>query len=335
MTRRTVLPERTNARVLLASLAAACIGGAGTGVAQTSPDGNATTIEQITVIGRYPGPPLWRVSSGEHVLWIFGDLTPVPKGLTWDPRNAERVVERADGVIRPMRITAPTYNPIKIFRTLRAARRLSRNPDDATLVDVLPPDLYARYDALRQRYMPGDTRSDRLRPALAALRLHGAALDDVGLTTDTGVMKTIERLMKRSDAEEAQAKVETEAATVLAELAKVTREAELSCFATVLTTLETDLGGMKERAEAWAIGDVDALQRFDYPDAQGDCLAMLFSSAGIKNLGDELFATWLGEAERALATYDTTFSVLPIRELVAADGLLAQLAARGYTVRRP
>ena len=297
-------------------------------------DGRAT-IEEITVIGRYPGPPLWKVSSGERSLFIFGDLTPVPKGLTWDPRNAERIVKRADAVIGPMRIRAPTYNPFKIVRALRAARRLSRNPEGSKLADVLPPDLYARFDALRQRHMPGDERSDQLRPALAALRLHSAALDDVGLTLDTGVMKTIERLMKRADAEEAKAQVETEAATVLAELEKVTREAELNCFATVLTTLETDLDGMKERANAWATGDVDALARFDYPDPQGDCLEMLFSAGGLKSLGDELFATWLAEAERALATHGTTFSVLPMRELVAADGLLAQLEARGYTVTAP
>jgi hypothetical protein len=52
-------------------------------------------------------------------------------------------------------------------------------------------------------------------------------------------------------------------------------------------------------------------------------------------LGDELFAKWLGEAEHALATYDTSFAVLPMRELVAADGLLAQLAAKGYAVSAP
>ncbi len=329
MSRRTRRPWV--ARVTFAVAIAAF----GPATAQTPSGGEPPTIEEITVIGRYPGPPLWRVSSGERVLWIFGDLTPVPKGLSWDPRNAERVLDRADAVIGPMRIRAPTFNPIKIFRMLRAARRLSRLPGDSTLADVLPPDLYARYDTLRRRHMPDDKRTEQLRPALAALRLHGAALDDVGLTLDTGVMKTIERLMKRSDAEEAPTNVETEAATVLEELEKVTREAELNCFATVLTTLETDLDGMKERAQAWATGDVDALQRFDYPDAQGDCLAMLFSSSGIKDLGDELFAKWLREAEHALATYDTTFSVLPIRELIAADGLLAQLETRGYTVTPP
>jgi hypothetical protein len=62
---------------------------------------------------------------------------------------------------------------------------------------------------------------------------------------------------------------------------------------------------------------------------------MLFSAAGLAELRDELYAKWLGEAEAALANHTRSFSVLPMRELVAADGLLAELAARGYTVTPP
>jgi len=300
----------------------------------TEPDANPT-IEEITVIGRYPGPPLWKVSSGERVLWIFGELSPVPEGLDWDPRNAQRVLERADAVIGPPRVSAPTYNPIKLFRLFREARRLSRNEGDATLAESLPPDLNARYEALRARHMPDDERNEDLRPALAVLRLYGAALDDVGLTSDSKIGSTIRRMMRRSNAEESDSEIKTKPDLILEELRKVSREAELNCFATTLASLETDLDGMKERANAWAIGDVDALRRFDYPDPQGDCLAMLFSASGLASLRDELYAMWLGEAERALAMHATTFSVLPMRELVAADGLLAQLAARGYTVTAP
>jgi len=303
--------------------------------AQDASDTSPTTIEEITVIGRYPGPPLWRVSSGDRVLWIFGELSPVPKGLDWDPRNAQRVLERADAVIGAPRVSAPAYNPFKLFRLFREARRLSRNDDGATLEESLPPDLYARYEALHARHSPDDDDSEELRPALAVLRLFGAAIEDVGLTTDSKVGSTVRRMMRRSNAEETKAEIKTKPDLILDELRKVTREAELNCFTTTLTTIETDLDGMKERANAWAIGDVDALRRFDYPDAQGDCLAMLFSASGLADLRDELYATWLGEAERALATYATTFSVLPMRELVAADGLLAQLAARGYTVTAP
>jgi uncharacterized protein YbaP (TraB family) len=259
----------------------------------------------------------------------------VPTGLEWDSRNAERAIDAADALITAPRVSAPTFNPIRLFRLFRAARRLARNPDDATLSASLPPDLYARYRALHARHMPDDDDAEDLRPALAALRLYRAALDDAGLTTDSGVGKKIARLMRRASADEAEILVKTEPESVLDELAQVTREAELECFEAIMTSIETDLAGMKERANAWAAGDTAALERFDYPDSQGDCLAMLFSAKGLAELRDELYGEWLEEAERALNGHARSFAVLPMRELVAADGLLAQLAARGYTVTPP
>jgi hypothetical protein len=322
-------------RTPIVSLCLALLLGAGGPAAAQTPS-DTPTIEEITVVGRYPGPPLWKVTRGDRTLWIFGELSPVPKGLEWDPRNAERVLERAGGVIGGPRVTAMTFNPIRMFRAYRTARRLIRLPKGTTLAAQMPADLYGRYTALRARYLPRvEDDDEEQRPALAALRLYGAALDDVGLTTDSDVGKKIERRMRRSDAEEAEVLVETEPETVLDELAKITPEAELACFASILTSIETDLEGMKERANAWAVGDVDALKRFDYPDSQGNCLEALFSAPGFVELRDELYSKWLSEAERSLASYDTSFSVLPMWELVSADGLLAQLAARGYTVTAP
>jgi hypothetical protein len=325
---------RTRSRFPTAALLAALVFAAPL-AAQTG-DAAQPTIEEITVIGRYPGPPLWKVTSGARTLWVFGELSPVPKGLDWDPRNAERVLDRAGVVIGSPRVSAMTLNPVRIFRLYRGARRLVRLPEDATLADQMPPELYARYAALRMRYLPKvDEDDEEVRPALAVLTLYRAALDDTGLTSDSGVGKTIARKMRRSKAEEAEVVVETEPETVLDELKKITPEAELACFASVLTSIETDLDGMKERANAWAIGDVAALKRFDYPDSQGNCLDALVTVEGFAQLRDELYGKWLSEAEHALATYDTSFSVLPMRELVAGDGLLAQLAARGYTVTAP
>ena len=294
------------------------------------------TIEEITVIGRYPGPPLWKVTSGARTLWVFGELSPLPTGLEWDPRNAERVLERAGFVIGSPHVSATTLNPIRIFKLYRGARRLVRLPDDVTLADQMPPELYARYAALRMRYMPEvDDEDEELRPALAVLELYRAALDDTGLTSDSGVGKTIERKMNRSNAAKAQVVVEREPEIVLDEYKKVTLEAELICVEAMITTIETDLQGMKERANAWAVGDVEALKRFDYPDSEGNCVDTLETVEGFAELNEELSGKWLSAAERALSTYDTSFSVLPMRDLVADDGLLAQLAARGYTVTAP
>ena len=122
---------------------------------------------------------------------------------------------------------------------------------------------------------------------------------------------------------------------ILADLEEVTPETELKCFETAVTTIETDLDAMKARANAWALGDVEALRRFDYPDPQGDCLAMLVSAAGLDELRGRVYAQWLAEAEAALAANETSFAVLPMRELFAADGLFAQLAAKGYAITAP
>jgi CO dehydrogenase/acetyl-CoA synthase delta subunit len=171
---------------------------------------------------------------------------------------------------------------------------------------------------------------------LAVQRVYNAALDDTGLTTDRGrVSKEIRRIVRQHDVAATRMKFELEPQAVLADLEEVTPEAELKCFETAVTTIETDLDAMKARANAWALGDVEALRRFDYPDPQGDCLAMLVSAAGLDELRNRVYAQWLVEAEAALAANETSFAVLPMRELFAADGLLAQLAAKGYGITAP
>jgi hypothetical protein len=168
------------------------------------------------------------------------------------------------------------------------------------------------------------------------LRVYDAALDDAGLTTDRErVSKEIRRIVRKNDVATKRLKFVLEAEDVLADLKEVTPEAELKCFETTITTIETDLDAMKARANAWALGDVDALEQFDYPDPQGDCLAMLVSSAGMEELRRNVYAQWLVEAEGALAANETSFAVLPMRELFAADGLLAQLATKGYAITGP
>ena len=52
-------------------------------------------IEEIVVIGKRPGPPLWKVTNGDNVLWIFGTLHPLPKSLEWDSESVEWVISQS------------------------------------------------------------------------------------------------------------------------------------------------------------------------------------------------------------------------------------------------
>jgi hypothetical protein len=44
---------------------------------------------------------------------------------------------------------------------------------------------------------------------------------------------------------------------------------------------------------------------------------------------------WLAEADSALSDNESSFAVLPISQLLKADGWLAKLRARGYSVQDP
>ena len=274
----TVTPLRRSLAALVGALALCSIGAS---AAQPAGDGGPPRSRRSRSSAATRARHCGGCRPASTFCGFSATLTPVPEGLTWDPRNAERVLERADAVIGPMRIRAPTYNPIKIFRALRAARRLSRNPEGSTLADVAaagslrPLRRAAPAPHARRQTQRGAAPCARgAAPARRRARRRRAHDGHRGHEDDRAAH---EALRRRGSARRTSRPKPRPCST---ELEKVTREAELNCFATVLTTLETDLDGMKERAQAWAIGDVDALRRFDYPDAQGDCLEMLFSSAG-------------------------------------------------------
>ena len=58
--------------------------------AETSGD---EPIEEVVVVGKRPGPPLWKVTNGEHTLFILGPLEPLPKSLEWDSESVAWIIE--------------------------------------------------------------------------------------------------------------------------------------------------------------------------------------------------------------------------------------------------
>ena len=310
-------------------------------------------MEVVVVTGRLPGPPLWRVSRGDHILYIFPALSPVPDGMIWDSDRVAAVLEQSQEVLLAPDIDADLsttllLNPVNLFRGVRLARRISRNPDDATLEDVLPAELSARYQTIRARYFPREDDAEALRPLFAGTRLTDRVLREEGLVSGEAITRQLERMFRRN-----RDLVQTEIAVVvdlkgsfsdLAErmetlVASLSQEQELKCFDQQLHRLESDLDAMKIRANAWAEGQVDEFRGIPLPGGDDDaCVLLLYESSEfetIEQLRNDLDRRWLTAAEQALATNASTFAILDIVELLREDGLLAELGARGYEVREP
>jgi hypothetical protein len=291
--------------------------------------------DELVVVGRYPGPPLWRVSNGANELWIFGTLDTLPEDMTWDSANVERVIGDAEALLLPPGASARPPNPFKLIGFYRQARRLSRNDENALLADLLPADLYMRYAVLRDRYISDEKDLERQRPAIVAIRLYVKALDATGLAMGSDIQKTIERIARRARVERVDTEIKVAVPDLLDGAAALSAEAEIECFATIVASIETDLPARAARARAWATGDIAGLRALDYPDIRGDCLSFAASSEGLRAMLEDSQAQWLEAAEHALAANPSTFATLDIRDLTSADGLLAQLRERGYEVREP
>lgn len=296
---------------------------------------SAEPPEQALAPGRYPGPPLWRVSKGDHELWLFGTLSVVPKEMKWSSAEAERAIAGAEEVLSPPGARAATLRPVQLLRLWLRVRELSAGRDGKQLAEVLPADLYARYAALRNRYARRERSHEDQRPIIAARRIYEDAVETMGLVSGREVESGIERSARRAGVKFTDTKFPVDPESLLENAAQVSFEAESDCFDKLLATLEQDEGRIVRRARAWAIGDVAALAHFEYPDIRRDCLAFPGWPEGLLGTLQGADDRWLEEAERALAANRTTFGAVDLRELLSSDGLLARLRERGYDVQAP
>ncbi|TXH81166.1 MAG: TraB/GumN family protein, partial [Pseudoxanthomonas sp.] len=55
-------------------------------------------MEAVVVAGVQPGPGLWKVRPGDHLLYGLGTQSPLPKNVTWRSDEVDQVLQLADEV---------------------------------------------------------------------------------------------------------------------------------------------------------------------------------------------------------------------------------------------
>lgn len=306
-------------------------------------DDDDPVLETVEVLaeGMQFGPGMWRVHRDGRSLWILGTQSPLPRRLQW---HAEPVLERlaqSQALLLPPTVNAD-IGLIRGALLLPSALRARRNPDDATLREVLPEPLYARWQVLKQRYLPRKRKVERFRPLFAAQALYEAGIESVGLD----LRPVAERAVRKAAEKQAMTIIQPNLVLTLDSPRRLIREFaderldDLACFERTLTRLETDLGAMRQRANAWAIGDVLALEALPEPNHRGACAeavssARALSDTGLADLPERLREQWLASAKEALATHESTFAYLPMSRLLGDDGILAAFRAEGFHIDEP
>jgi uncharacterized protein YbaP (TraB family) len=302
---------------------------------------DAPVMETVLVTGEQPGPGLWKVSKGDHALWILGTWSPLPAGMTWRSKQADELIAQSQEVLTTPRpsVELGFFRRLTLLPSLIGVRK---NADGDKLEDVLPPDLYARWQVLKERYIGRDRGIERQRPMFAARELYRKAIAKSGLSLKNDAQSLVREIARQHAVKVTEVNVEIEIddpRQAIREFKNSPRETDVACLRATMDRLDTDLAAMKLRANAWAAGDLDGLRSLPYVDQNATCIGGVASAPGLRErvaaAQARVAEEWTRAAEGALARNASTFAVLPMDELTKNDGWLARLRDKGYAVEAP
>jgi uncharacterized protein YbaP (TraB family) len=329
---------------------AMCLGvGIATGAAAQEPapapsPGEVVDLAPVVVTGVQPGPGMWRVTAPNgNVLWILGTVAPLPAKLEWRADEVRAVIASAGAVL-----TSPGWTvdaDVGFFRRLtliRPAMQAAHDPEGRRLEEILPAELYARWLRLKQPYLGRDRGVEKDRPLVAATRLYGAALEDVGLATRSPVTRALEKAYKERRLTPVDTRVVIQVDDPRAALKQLRANTldDVQCLQRTMDVVEFHLPLLVERANAWAVGDIEALQALPVRDAYDTCLGAIARSGfgrqrGLGDLDARAEQAWLKAAKTTLTTQKVVFATVPVHHLVSSTGYLEHLRQAGYTVQSP
>ena len=325
--------------LLRATTLVACLNGVV--YAQSVPSA-VPTLAPVVVTGVLPGPALWKVSKGNHVMWVLGLTSPVPRNMQWKSAEVESRMAASQALLKLPSLEIGVRTSFYRSAMMPSPRELEKNPSQQSLQDVLTPELYQRWIVLKARYLGDNRRVERMRPILAGRELYEAALKHYGLVDEYGM----ETIVYKAASHSGVAGVNTSYQLLLKDPREAVRSLndksmnDQHCLSQVMDALDQGLAQATARANAWATGDIDTLRSILSQVQQDSCLSTLDNSQftvalGINDIESRVRKNWLDSAEHALDKNKQTFAVLPMHELLAPDGYLSALQADGYSVQAP
>lgn len=288
----------------------------------TAPEGE-DWVTDIVVAARLPGPAMWRVRKGDSEVYVLGAMPVMTKRIPWDSKRVERVIAMSN-----ILLTAPEAKGGLIGGTrLLMDRRL---PIGQTLDEVLPSDLSQRFNALADTHGLDKEKYRKMSPLWAAAALREDVYDKAGIAT-RDPEKTLLRFAKAQKLK-TRPSGSFSVAKTLGRIDGFSKAQQNTCVAATLDEIDFAVKYSRAATEAWATGDLKAVQRLSPDSALMACLEGAPSTHDL--LGKTVEQT-VASINAALDTPGKSLIVLPLSALLTPGGALQQLEAQGASVTTP
>jgi hypothetical protein len=298
-------------------------GGAGSARAQT-PDPETTTLDDVVVLARRSGAPMWTVSRGDSTLILVGGITGIPRDLTWRPDDLEAAATRSGQILFPQEGRASAAD---IFRIIWRARTIGLLPEGQTSADYLTPEWQGRLEAV----MAGERNQDWRRKSLLFLSFD--LMQDKAGYKARGGGDDVTDVLRRA-ARRARVPVRPVGTVrgdeIVESLISAPQSAHVPCVEAAIAAAEMGEGAARERAEDWRALRVADVVASPIDRALNQCWPW-----GDPEIEPQLRQQWAAAIETSLISPGVIMGVAPIRLLAEEGGVLDGLEARGFEVVGP
>ncbi|MDZ4392810.1 TraB/GumN family protein [Cypionkella sp.] len=310
----------------IAVLALVLLSGAAVpGLAQAqTPELEVSQLDEVVVLARRSGAPMWTVTKGDSTLILVGAITGIPRDLRWRPDDLEAAAARADLILMPQQGRASVAD---LLRVIWRARTIGLMPQGQTTADYLSPEYQARLEAIM-----ADERNQNWRTKSLLFVGFDLMQDKAGYSGRRGgddAMDIIQRAARR-------ARVTTRPVGIVRgdelidSLITAPQTAHLPCVEAAIAAAEIGPDAARERAEDWRALRVADVIASPIDQALNQCWPW-----GDPEIAPQLRQQWAAAIETAMISPGVTMGVAPIRLLADAGGVLDGLQARGFDVVGP
>jgi uncharacterized protein YbaP (TraB family) len=268
---------------------------------------------------RVAHPALWEVTGpgGQHG-WLLGTMHVLPPRLGWRTATISQALSASDTLvveaagIEDAAATRATFN------------RLARANAPVRLDQRVDPALRPALTELLHTAGADPERLAELKTWAAALVL--AQLAEAGEHSDLDAANGADRVLLASHGMARVVELEG-VAPQLAQFDRLDEAAQRRLLATVITDAPKAPAELQRLAEGWARGDTALIE--------GETRRGLLADDHLRAvLFVERNQAWAGRLTGLLAAHRPVFVAVGAAHMAGPDGLVALMAARGYTVRR-
>jgi hypothetical protein len=309
-------------------------------------------LEEIIVTGEFAGPGMWQVTHPDHpghTLWIVGEPPLLPNGMRFRSQQVARVASQSQEILMRVGSALKPDKKVGVFRMLTlvpAAMKLRKNPDKATLQELIPADIYARWLVQKKLYLGRDSGVEKMRPFLVAEKLRDAAIEKLQVGYSGSWPEVWDHVRtKKIPVTNPSLEFTFKTDNLRGQIKAFSREklADEECFAKTVELTEALSNKQVEdaRARAWATGDIARLQELPpLPDPDTSCEQAIVNALSMTttvptDMRRQMDELWLAAAGSALTKNESTLAFVPMSSLLGEQGYLESLRKRGYEILAP